>query len=560
MSQKRPASDGSDSAAVKKTRKTITLAMKLEVLKRLEAGERAVDIGRALGLPPTTVRTIRGNADKIKQSAQSVTPLSAGRVSRTRSSIMENMERLLAVWIEDQNQRQVPLTLMVIQAKAKSLYDDLQNEQGDSSQSESFNASRGWFERFKKRSYLRGIKVTGDATSANTEVADEFVAYLKRITEEGGYSPKQVFNVDEAGLYWKRMPKRTYISREEKTAPGFKAAKDRLTVLLGGNAAGDFKFKPLVVHHSETPRALRGYSKEHRVIWRSNKKAWMTGALFQEWFSLCAIPAWRDYCARENIAFKILLLLDNCPGHPINLDDLSENVKVIFLPPNVTSLIQPMTQGAIAAFKAYYLRRIFSQLIIETGGENAPSVREVWRGYNILKGINNIADSWDEVSLSYLNGVWWKMWPECVSDHEGSHDTVAEVQQEIITLAREVGFDELDEADVVELLKSHGEELSNEDLMQLESHQAEEENRIEMPHPQVLSTKRLSRAFQIMEEAMEIFAEDDPNRERSAKVNRAINDGINCYKEIYQQKKKKTVQQSLENFFKVVDSPGSLPH
>ncbi|XP_041053574.1 tigger transposable element-derived protein 1-like [Carcharodon carcharias] len=560
MSQKRPASDGSESAAAKKTRKTITLAMKLEVLKRLEAGERAVDIGRALGLPPTTVRTIRGNAEKIKQSARSVTPLSAGRVSRTRSSIMENMERLLAVWIEDQNQRQVPLSLMVIQAKAKSLYDDLQNEQGESSQSESFNASRGWFERFKKRSYLHSIKVTGEVTSANTEVADEFAAYLKRIIEEGGYSPKQVFNVDETGLYWKRMPKKTYISREEKTAPGFKAAKDRLTVLLGGNAAGDFKFKPLVVHHSETPRALRGYSKEHCVIWRSNKKAWMTGALFQEWFSLYAIPAWREYCARENIAFKILLLLDNCPGHPINLDDLSENVKVIFLPPNVNSLLQPMAQGVIAAFKAYYLRRTFSQLLSETDGENAPSVREFWRGYNILKGINNIADSWDEVTSSCLNGVWQKMWPECVSDHGGSHDTVPEVQHEILTLAREVGFDEVDEADVVELLKSHGEELSNEDLMQLESQRAEEEDRTEIPPPQILSTKRLSRAFQIMEEAMEIFTEDDPNRERSAKVNRAINDGINCYKEIYQQKKEKTVQQSLDKFFKVVDSPGSLTH
>jgi hypothetical protein len=59
-----------------------------------------------------------------------------------------------------------------------------------------------------------------------------------------------VFNVDETGLYWKEMPDRTYVSIEEKTAPGFKAAKDRLTLLLGGNAEGDFKLKPLVLYHS----------------------------------------------------------------------------------------------------------------------------------------------------------------------------------------------------------------------------------------------------------------------------------------------------------------------
>jgi hypothetical protein len=43
------------------------------------------------------------------------------------------------------------------------------------------------------------------------------------------------------------MPDRTYISKEEKTMPEFKAAKDRLTLLLGANAAEDCKLKPLLV-------------------------------------------------------------------------------------------------------------------------------------------------------------------------------------------------------------------------------------------------------------------------------------------------------------------------
>jgi len=35
------------------------------------------------------------------------------------------------------------------------------------------------------------------------------------------------------------MPSRAFIAREEKPAPDFKAAKDRLTVLLGADAADD---------------------------------------------------------------------------------------------------------------------------------------------------------------------------------------------------------------------------------------------------------------------------------------------------------------------------------
>ena len=42
-----------------------------------------MDIARALGLQPTTVRTIHGNAEKIKLCAQSVTPLAATKKGGT---------------------------------------------------------------------------------------------------------------------------------------------------------------------------------------------------------------------------------------------------------------------------------------------------------------------------------------------------------------------------------------------------------------------------------------------------------------------------------------------
>lgn len=62
------------------------------------------------------------------------------------------------------------------------------------------------------------------------------------------------------------MPKQTLLSREEKRAPGFKAAKDRLTLLLGGNASGDFKLKPLLAYQSKNPRAIKGKSKSPIII------------------------------------------------------------------------------------------------------------------------------------------------------------------------------------------------------------------------------------------------------------------------------------------------------
>ena len=40
--------------------------------------------------------------------------------------------------------------------------------------------------------------------------AESYPEQLKKLIEDKGYLPEQVFNADETGLYWKRMPKRTY--------------------------------------------------------------------------------------------------------------------------------------------------------------------------------------------------------------------------------------------------------------------------------------------------------------------------------------------------------------
>ncbi|GFY55158.1 tigger transposable element-derived protein 1 [Trichonephila inaurata madagascariensis] len=110
--------------------------------------------------------------------------------------------------------------------------------------------------------------ITREAASGDTKAEDEFPATLKTVIERGNYPPKLVFKIDETGLFGKRMPKRTFLSHEEKRAPGFKAAKDRLTLLLGGNASGDFKLKPLLIYHSKNQRVMKGISKSTLpVIW-----------------------------------------------------------------------------------------------------------------------------------------------------------------------------------------------------------------------------------------------------------------------------------------------------
>ena len=94
------------------------------------------------------------------------------------------------------------------------------------------------------------------------------------IINEDDHTEQQIFIVDEIALFWNKVPLRASIAREEKSIPGFRASKDRLTILLEANAVDDFQWKIVFIYHSENPRALKNYAKSTLpVLCQWNNKA-----------------------------------------------------------------------------------------------------------------------------------------------------------------------------------------------------------------------------------------------------------------------------------------------
>lgn len=184
-------------------RKTINLQVKLEVLGRFEARGKLSRTGKALGFRISTVATICDNKEKIRASSQAATPQAATRLACSCSPVMENMEQMLSMWINDEKQHNVPINVILTQKTARSLFEDLRQEQGVGAHSETFGMSRRWFARSEACQSLHGLGVSGEAVGTSAAAVSRSPALLRRVMQDGGYTPQQVFNVNETGLFWK---------------------------------------------------------------------------------------------------------------------------------------------------------------------------------------------------------------------------------------------------------------------------------------------------------------------------------------------------------------------
>ena len=204
------------------------------------------------------------------------------------------------------------------------------------------------------------------------------------------FAPEDIYNADETGLFFKLQPDRSLVYKGEDCRGG-KRAKERITILPTSNMTGTDKLPLLVIHHALNPRIFQQKRIKHAslpVDYHANKNAWMTSEIFTQWLKKLDKKMTRK-------RRKIAMVVDNCRAHP-NINSSLQSIKLVFLPPNTTSVTQPMDQGIIACMKQNYRRHL-----VQHGMLKAMDAGQDF-SWNVLDAIYGIVKAWQQIPASTI--------------------------------------------------------------------------------------------------------------------------------------------------------------
>ena len=308
----------------KKTSRLKTLSQKVEILQSLQApGVTQASMANKYGVSSSQISRIVQGKDRIVSDFET----SGRNRKRKREGKEEEVSRALYVWFQHKLEQSARLSGPVLKTKAKELA---------AARGSDFEPTEGWLCRWKIRHNLIYKREFGEKQHADVAAANEWKkAGMQEILEE--YAPEDIFNADEFGLYFRGFPDKGYILKGSEL-PGGKKAKERITAMPCANMTGTEKRPLMIIGNSKRPRSFPNDLTKLPVSYTNSKNAWMTGEIYRKW-----LAEWDGQLQTQNR--HICLLVDNCSAHP-NIVELN-NIRVKFLPPNTSSLAQPMDMGVI---------------------------------------------------------------------------------------------------------------------------------------------------------------------------------------------------------------------
>ncbi|QMW47093.1 hypothetical protein G4B11_010572 [Aspergillus flavus] len=272
------------------------------------------------------------------------------RAKRRRAESWPELERALYEWIR-RVQDQESLSQHLILQKARTFWERLYPGQAMP------QFSNGWMRGFQSRWDINKSNLQGKSASHSDDGTVEMIGIRQLLNQ---YAPRDIFACDETALLWKRIPE-SGLAIAGHTPTGTNG-NDRLTTCFCCNSDASERLPLWFVGTAKRPQAFSaaGINIENLGChWRFNTRAWMTSTIFTEWL------LWFD---QRMAGRKVVLLMDGLSAHKFAFEEVGsqlQNTFIIWIPATPEGKYQPLCQGILFTWKAYWKCKWASYLVHE---------------------------------------------------------------------------------------------------------------------------------------------------------------------------------------------------
>lgn len=355
---------------------------RLEIIHQLQRanGPSNRKLAAEYSVDEATIRHVKANAEAIQTRALNA-PIDVRQTTyRVGKAKFAELETILGKWIDESRRCNAEIPPVVVRRKAEEVALELEIPEGE------FKASVSWYASFCRRQGLGPVSPINDL--------EQIVA---------AYEPKDVFTVDETGLFFRLLP------RHDTLVPSTDPSKslERVTLVLCCNATGAERLPVSVISKDAAPRC-KAPSSDWPLPYFHQSNAWMDTKVFAKWFD----EVFARHVGKDR---KVLLLLDNAPGHPVSFEN--GNIRVLALHPASKSWVPPLTRGVITGLKNRYKLRVLSDILahhalsadmkrqLALGSKRAgkgPAGVFFGQMPHLLDAAHRIVDAWTEISSELI--------------------------------------------------------------------------------------------------------------------------------------------------------------
>lgn len=418
--------------AGKLNKRCLTLDEKIKILDENKKQKMSCrDISKNYSIGKTQAANILKEEKKLREEYENFQGKGFKHIKRSSHQKYKPINEILYTWFNKCESSGIYVNGPLLVEEAMNIKESLNRPE-----LASFMASNGWLEKWKLSYSIKEKQISGESLDVPITTIESWMERMQELCK--GYDDKDILNMDESGCFFKALPTKGYAIKGKKSKGG-KKSKQRVTVAFFVSADGGKVGKPIVIWKSKTPRCFKKASAPDilsKVMYFSDPKSWMQVEIMEK-----ILENLNNQMIKEKR--KVILFLDNATVHPPSLVDKFSNIKIVFLPKNTTSRLQPLDAGIIQSFKCKYRKKLMRFVIARSKDDVLAS--EITKQVDVLQAIEWIAKAWGEVSVDTIKNCFKK----CGFDENSNQDD-DDNDEKVLDEEFKALFDELDDSSMTQ--------------------------------------------------------------------------------------------------------------